>query len=87
MVHGPAFAIVARTNGATWLIFEWDAENDQYVCPEGHALKQFRSNYSDPNRGPTGKGTARYAVRIRDGIVYARRNRATPGKYNVQAAF
>ncbi|ASM72021.1 MAG: IS1182 family transposase [Roseibium album] len=40
--------------------FEWDAENDQYICPEGHALKQFRRNYSDPNRGPTGKGTARY---------------------------
>ena len=39
--------------------FEWDAENDQYICPEGHALKQFRRNYSDPNRGPTGKGTAR----------------------------
>ena len=30
-------------------------------CPsEGHELKQFRRNYSDPNRGPTGKGTARY---------------------------
>ncbi len=34
--------------------------NDQYVCPEGHALKQFRLNYSDPNRGPIGKGTACY---------------------------
>lgn len=40
--------------------FDWDAENDQYICPEGHALKQFRRNYSDPNRGPTGKGTAKY---------------------------
>lgn len=40
--------------------FEWDAQNDQYICPEGYALKQFRRNYSDPNRGPTGKGTARY---------------------------
>ncbi len=40
--------------------FDWDAQNDQYICPEGHALKQFRRNYSDPNRGPTGKGTARY---------------------------
>ncbi len=40
--------------------FEWDAENHQYICPKGHALKQFRRNYSDPNRGPTGKGTARY---------------------------
>ena len=40
--------------------FEWDAENDQYICPEGHELKQFRRNYSDPNRGPTGKGVAKY---------------------------
>jgi hypothetical protein len=27
--------------------FEWDAENNQYICPEGEALKQFRRNYSD----------------------------------------
>ncbi len=40
--------------------FEWDAENNQYICPEGEALKQFRRNYSDPNRGPTGKGIAKY---------------------------
>lgn len=36
------------------------AENDQYICPERHALKPFRRNYSDPNRGPKGKGVARY---------------------------
>ena len=58
--HGRAFAIVARTNGATRLIFEWDAANDQYICPEGESLKQFRRNYSDPNRGPDGKGVAKY---------------------------
>jgi hypothetical protein len=40
--------------------FEWDAENNQYFCPEGEALKQFRRNYSDPNRGPDGKGVAKY---------------------------
>ncbi|MEQ8255187.1 MULTISPECIES: hypothetical protein [Roseovarius] len=21
--------------------FEWDAENDRYICPEGHELKQL----------------------------------------------
>ncbi len=49
-------------NDRTWTRadFEWDAENDQYICPEGHALRRFRRNYSDPNREPTGKGTARY---------------------------
>jgi len=59
--HIPVFDKSGRNDG-TWTRadFEWDAENDQYVCPEGHALKQFRRNYSDPNRGPTGKGTARY---------------------------
>lgn len=41
-------------------VFEWDAENDQFVCPEGRELKELRRNYSDLNRGPTGKGTARY---------------------------
>jgi hypothetical protein len=52
MEHDLAFAIVARTNGATRLIFEWDAQNNQYICSEGESLKQFRRNYSDPNRGP-----------------------------------
>ena len=57
----PVFDKAGRSDG-TWsrADFEWDADNDQYICPEGHALKQFRRNYSDPNRGPTGKGTARY---------------------------
>jgi len=57
-----------RNNG-TWRTradFDWDAQNDLYICPEGHALKQFRRNYSDPNRGPTGKGTAKYrAMKLR----------------------
>ena len=59
--HIPVFDKAGRSDG-TWsrADFEWDANNDQYICPEGHALKQFRRNYSDPNRGPTGKGTARY---------------------------
>jgi len=50
-----------RTDG-TWsrTAFEWDADNNQYICPEGEALKQFRRNYSDPNRGPSGKGVAKY---------------------------
>lgn len=59
--HIPVFDKSGRNDG-TWTRadFGWDAENDQYICPEGHALRQFRRNYSDPNRGPTGKGTARY---------------------------
>ena len=57
----PVFDKSGRTDG-TWTRadFERDAENDQYICPEGHALKQFRRNYFDPGRGPAGKGTARY---------------------------
>ncbi len=59
--HIPVIDKAGRDDG-TWTRadFEWDAENDQYICPDGHALKQFRRNYSDPNRGPTGKGTAKY---------------------------
>jgi transposase len=59
--HIPVFDKSGRNDG-TWTRadFEWDAENDQYICPEGQALKQFRRNYSDPSRGPTGKGVARY---------------------------
>jgi len=34
--------------------FEWDAENDQYICPVGQELKQFRRHYSGPNRWSTG---------------------------------
>ena len=57
----PVIDKAGRADG-TWTRaeFDWDAENDQYICPEGHALKQFRRNYSDPKREPTGKGTARY---------------------------
>ncbi|SDX98640.1 transposase, partial [Allgaiera indica] len=36
------------------------AGHNQYICPEGQTLKQFRRNYSDPNRGPTGEGVAKY---------------------------
>ena len=59
--HIPVVDKSGRTDG-TWsrADFEWDPENDRYVCPEGQDLKQFRRNYSDPTRGPTGKRTARY---------------------------
>ena len=59
--HIPVIDKAGRTDG-TWsrADFEWDAENNQYICPEGEALKQFRRNYSDPNRGPSGKGVAKY---------------------------
>ena len=59
--HIPVIDKAGRKDG-TWTRtdFEWDAENNQYICPEGHALKQFRRNYSDPNRGPTDKGVAKY---------------------------
>ncbi|QFT97719.1 hypothetical protein FIU85_10425 [Roseovarius sp. THAF8] len=59
--HIPVFDKSGRNEG-TWTRadFEWDAENNQYICPEGHELKQFRRNYSDPSRRPTGKGIAKY---------------------------
>ena len=59
--HIPVIDKAGRTDG-TWSRsdFEWDAENNQYICPEGEALKQFRRNYSDPKRGPTGEGVAKY---------------------------
>lgn len=59
--HIPVIDKAGRTDG-TWTRadFEWDAENDQYICPEGEALKQFRRNYSDPKRGPSDKGVAKY---------------------------
>jgi hypothetical protein len=40
--------------------FEWDEENDQYICPDGHALRQFRRNYADPSRGKNITGTRKY---------------------------
>jgi transposase len=50
-----------RTDG-TWSRsdFEWDEVNDQYICPEGHALRQYRRNYSDPNRGQDTSGRKKY---------------------------
>ena len=57
----PVLDKAVRRDG-TWSStdFEWDPENNQYICPEGKPLKQFRRNYSDPNRKPTGKGVAKY---------------------------
>ncbi len=59
--HIPVIDKAGRTDG-TWsrADFEWDAKNNQYICPEGEALKQFRRNYSGPQRGPAGKGVAKY---------------------------
>jgi hypothetical protein len=59
--HIPVIDKVGHTDG-TWsrADFEWDPENDQYVCPEGQSLKQFRRTYSDPNRGPTNTDVAKY---------------------------
>jgi len=54
-------SIIVEVDG-TWsrVDFEWDPENNQYICPEGEPLNRLRRNYSDPNRGPTGKGVAKY---------------------------
>ena len=59
--HIPLLDKAARTDG-TWsrTDFEWVSENNQYICPEGEMLKQFRRNYSDPNRKPICKGIAKY---------------------------
>lgn len=59
--HIPVIDKAGRPVG-TWTRtdFEWDADKDQYICPEGQSLKQFRRNYSDPNRGPTNTGVAKY---------------------------
>lgn len=59
--HIPAFDKSGRSD-RTWTRadFEWKAENNQYICSKGHQLKQFRRNCSDPNRGLTSKGVAKY---------------------------
>lgn len=59
--HIPVIDRAGRTDG-TWSCadFECDAENNQYICPEGEALKQFRRNHSDPKRGSTSKGVVKY---------------------------
>ena len=40
--HIPVLDKAGRTDG-TWsrTDFEWDPENNQYICPEGEPLKQF----------------------------------------------
>jgi transposase len=52
----------AERSDGTWSRsdFEWDEENDQYICPEGHSLRRFRRNYSDPNRVKKIGGTYKY---------------------------
>ncbi len=59
--HIPVLDKAGRTDGTRSRIdYEWDPGNNQYICPEGEPFKQFRRNYSDPNRGPSGKGVAKY---------------------------
>ncbi len=62
----PLIPVVDKSgrNYGTWkrADFERDAEYDQYICLEGHALQQCRRNYSDTNRRSSGKGTARYVA-------------------------
>jgi hypothetical protein len=43
--HIPVIDKAGRTDG-TWSLadFEWDAKNDQYVCPEGQSLKQSNNS-------------------------------------------
>ena len=40
--------------------FEWDEDNDHYICPEGKHLLQSRRNYSDPRRKEPKTGRRRY---------------------------
>ena len=61
--HIPVIDKARRTDGTrTRADFEGDAENDQYICPAGQSLKQFRRNYSDPKIGSTSKGVAKHAA-------------------------
>jgi transposase len=52
----------AERSDGTWSRsdFEWDEENDQYICPQGRSLRRFRRNYSDPNRVKKVGGTYKY---------------------------
>lgn len=77
--HIPVIDKAGRTDG-TWsrTAFEWDADNNQYICPEGEALKQFRRNYSDPNRGPIGKGVAKYRALKQTCLACPSKNQCCP---------
>jgi transposase len=68
-----------RTDG-TWSRsdFEWDEANDQYICPEGNALRQFRRNYSDPNRGKQTGGTRKYRALTADCRACPSKDRCCP---------
>ena len=63
----PVFDKSMRTDG-TWSRsdFEWDEENDRYVCPEGHELLKYRRNYSDPARGTPTVGRQKYRALASD---------------------
>ena len=58
--------------------FEWDPENDRYICPEGHERKQFRRNYSDPSRGKDVTGTRKYRALKADCQACPSKHRCCP---------
>mgnify|MGYP001812414293 CR=1 FL=1 len=70
----------AERKDGTWSRsdFEWDEENDQYICPEGHALRRFRRNYSDPNRVKKTGGTYKYRALKADCQACPSKHRCCP---------
>lgn len=70
----------AERKDGTWSRsdFEWDEENDQYICPEGHALRRFRRNYSDPNRVKKKGGTYKYRALKADCQACPSKHRCCP---------
>lgn len=78
----PFFPVIDKSNrkDGTWsrADFEWDEANDQYICPEGHVLKQFRRNYSDPNRDQKITGTRRYRALKSDCQACPSKHRCCP---------
>lgn len=77
--HIPVIDKAGRPDG-TWprTAFEWDADNNQYICPEGEVLKQFRRNYSDPNHGLSGKGVAKYRALRHTCLACPSKNQCCP---------
>jgi len=65
--HIPVFDKSTRTDGTfSRADFTFDAEANQYTCPAGRQLVQFRRSYAVPRTGITSAGTRLYRASQRD---------------------
>ncbi len=77
--HIPVFDKSARTDGSfARADFEYDHDDDSYICPDGKRLRRSNRNFSTPRTRIDKDGSIRYRARQQDCQDCVHRQRCTP---------